>query len=120
MTDQDQPAPQKAPLRYPLRFRFTLGAADFDVNVTLKPRGPHLFLRGTVATLPYSVEAPGQRADILKSIAGKGPDSPWDITPQQRLVLNTEFYLSGQPSLIRFFTEALRAALVRTPAAALG
>ena len=120
MTDQDQSSPAQAPLRYPLRFSFKLGDAEFDANVTMKSRGAHIFLRGKVATLPYSAEAPVQRANILKSLADKGPNSPWVVSPQQRLVLNTEFYLSGQPSLIRFFAEALHAALIRTPAAALG
>lgn len=105
-------------MRYPLRFRFSLGNARYDASVTQQSNGIHLALSGAVATIPYSVEGPANRAEILKIVASKPPSS-WSIGPNQRLILHTEFFLTGQPSLIRFFTEAVHAALARTPASAL-
>ncbi len=105
-------------MRYPLRFRFSLGDAKYDASVTQRSSGIHLALSGAVATVPYSVEGAANRAEILEIVASK-PNASWSIGPNQRLILRTEFFLTGQPSLIRFFTEAVHAALTRTPASAL-
>ncbi len=117
MTDPSSPEPLA--MRYPLRFQFKIGKAQYDASVTQQSRGIHLSLAGAVATIPYSVEGGNDRAEVLKLVAAKGSNASWTISPNQHLVLRTDFYLSGQPSLIRFFTEAVHAALARTPASAL-
>lgn len=115
MTDPDQSSPEPQRICYPLRFQFFLAGARFEAVVTKQSDGIHLGLEGAVGDIPYSVEGRDHRAAMLQAIAEKGPDSPWVITPNQRLVFRTGFLVSGQPSLIRFFTEALRAALARAP-----
>ena len=104
---------------YPLSFRFRLGDIPFFASVKQTASGIHVTMRGHIDVLPYTAEAPERRSALLSNLADAKAPGQLFVTKDQHIAMETDFVLAGQPSLTRFFAEAMATILRRAPASAL-
>lgn len=103
---------------YPLNFRFKLGDVPFSALVQKTAEGIQVKMQGNIDVLPYSAEAPERRAALLQALGTDGRAGQLFLTKDQRIAMQTDFVLAGQPSLTRFVTEAVANILRQAPASA--